>query len=131
MVYVYILIAFFIPTIVNADSNRLQIVTSECTTKATGGDGVRHGCVAKPSSVNAPADYVFAEKSLIGGKKSGAGSQHECIYSWDNYVEVIPDTGIKQPTKFTLYSKARSPKGHFKGRGWVECEYKFQLVKYK
>ena len=108
-----------------------QVMTAEWTTDATGGDGRRHVCDTKWQVFTAPAGYVFAKESLKGGKESGNGSEHECRLLWDKYVEVIPGTEIKQPTVFKLQAHARSPKGHWTGRGWAHCKYTVKLSQYK
>ena len=108
-----------------------QEIAAECTTDATGGDGVRHGCDSEVTRINAPAGHVFAEKTLQGGETSGNGSEHECRQGWDEYVEVIPGTKIMQPRVITLQAHARSPKGHFAGRGWAKCKYTVEISKYQ
>lgn len=107
-----------------------QILTAECTTKATGGDGTRSACDSERSQIRAPANYVFVQNSLSGGEVSGNGSEHECLFGWDRFVEVIKGTGITQPTVFWIQAHARSPKGHFSGRGWAHCKYTVKLTRY-
>jgi len=108
-----------------------QTIAADCTTDATAGNGVRHGCESNVSKLTAPDGFVFAEKTLTGGETSGAGSEHSCNLSWGDYMEVIPGTGIQQPRTVTLQAKARGPKGHFAGRGWAKCSYTVNLAKYK
>ncbi|MBK1611866.1 hypothetical protein CKO44_00075 [Rubrivivax gelatinosus] len=108
----------------------VQRVTAQCTTDATGGDGVRHDCDSAPTVITAPEGFVFIKdgpKGLAGGKTSENGSEHECRYDWSDFVEVVPGYGITQPRTFTLQAHARSPHGHFSGRGWVVCEYHLTL----
>ena len=38
-----------------------------------------------------------------------------------NFVEVIPNSGITQPATATASAHARSPSGHWSGRGWESC----------
>ncbi|WP_419655549.1 hypothetical protein [Desulfosarcina variabilis] len=111
--------------------NTTQEIVAECTTKETGIDGVRHGCDSAITRITAADGHVFAEKTLKGGETSGSGSEHDCRLGWDDYVEVIPNTEIKQPRTITLQAHARSPKGHSSGRGWAKCKYTVEVAKYK
>lgn len=111
-----------------------QSVAAECTTDATGGDGVRHDCDSTPTAISAPRGFVFIKDGpmgLAGGKTSGNGSEHECRYEWGDYVEIVPGTGIVQPRTFTLTAHARSPSGHFSGRGWAACRFQLTLTAYQ
>ena len=108
-----------------------QTITSECTTKETGADGVRHNCHANPTVLTAPNGYVFAEKSAKGGYSSKAGSENECKLSFSEYVEILPGSEIQQPRKVSLKAYALSPKGRLKGRGWSKCSYEIKLSKYQ
>lgn len=108
-----------------------QQIAAECTTKGTDWDGSRNSCRSGVSKVTAPANHVFAEKSLSGGMTSGAGSEKDCILKWHDYIEVIPGTGIKQPRTVTLQAKARSPEHDRGARGWAKCKYTVNVVKYK
>lgn len=121
-------------TVVSVHANAAptpQKISAECTTDSTGGNGVRHDCDSTPSVVTAPDGFVFIQNGLSGGKTSGAGDEHDCRFSWSNYVEVIPGTGITQPRTFTLQAHARSPSGHWAGRGWVNCEFQLAVTSYK
>lgn len=115
---------------VAAQAPEPQTVTAECTTKETGADGKRHGCDSAWAELRAPEGFVFAEKSLTGGEWSGAGSEHNCLLRWDEYVEIIPGSAIEQPRVLRLAAHARSPKGHLSGRGWSKCKYTVKLSKY-
>jgi len=108
-----------------------QQVTCECTTDATGGDGVRHACDSTPSIINAPPNHVFNQNNVRGGETSGNGDEHGCPLAFSKFVEVIPNTGLTQPTTATTTCHARGPSGHWAGRGWVSCTYVIDLVKYK
>jgi hypothetical protein len=108
-----------------------QTLSAECTTDATGGDGVRHSCDSASSILTAPAGFVFIQNGLQGGETSGTGDEHECRVAWSNFVEVIPGTGITQPRTFTLQAHAKSPSGYFKGRGWATCTYQLSLAGYQ
>ncbi len=109
-----------------AEPARSDIVTqhikTECTTKSTGGDGVRHDCFSNWTVLTAPAGYVINEKQSQVRLTSGNGSVKVCEQEFSAYVEVIPGTGIQQPTAVMFRSKALSPKPYWGGRGWAHCE---------
>lgn len=126
--------AFALAALLGANSEAAQTpqtVTSECTTDATGLDGVRHDCDSQPTIVTAPAGYVFIQNAVSGGETSGNGDEHACRTSWSEYVEVVQGTGITQPRTFSLQSHARSPSGHASGRGWSVCSYALLITQYK
>jgi|GEM_PF-5727834 len=128
------IIAFVImaPGISNGQGGKpvsgLVTLKANCTTSPTGGDGRRHACDSPWQEYKAPGDFVIAERGLTVRETSGNGSEHGCPHHFDGYVEVIPGTGIKQPTIFRLRAHARSPKGHWAGRGWAFCEANFVQV---
>ena len=131
--FVMIISMITIPVVSFADNHiTVQKISVECTTKATGFDGVRHSCMSEPSVLTAPKGHVFVENSLEVKEISGAGSlrkEERCIEKLSDYVEIIPDTGIKQPTRLELKAKARGPKGHGSGRGWAKCRVTINLVR--
>ena len=120
---------FFIAAHAAEAQGTSQSVSVECTTDATGLDGVRHDCNATPSVIRAPANFVFNQNTAKGGETSGNGDDHVCGLNFSDQIEVIPGTGITQPATTTAH--ARSPSGHASGRGWVNCTYTIELVKYK
>ena len=125
-----IIVALMIPGMLFADSHETaQELSTQCTTKGTGGDGVRHWCDAPPDMLRAPAGHVLVEHSLRGGKVRGNGSVSRCFFDFGDFVEVIPGTGIMQPTSLKIYGHARSPGGRWSGRGWVECRYSVKMVR--
>lgn len=130
MSYVVGGILFALVGSVSAQTPEPQTITAECTTKETAGNGKRHACDSAWAELRAPEGFVFAERSLRGGEWSGAGSEHNCLLRWDDWVEVIPGSGIEQPRVLRLASHARSPKGPFSGRGWSKCKYTVSLSKY-
>lgn len=114
-----------------AASAQQMTITAECTTEDTGGDGVRHDCQSSPSVGTAPEGFVFNQNEILLSKTSGNGDEHRCDFGWGDFKEVIPDTGITQPSTFTLSAFARSPSGHWAGRGWANCTATISLVKFK
>lgn len=101
-------------------------VSAQCTTDKTGGDGVRHACDSERQTTTAPAGYVLAKETVSGGLTSGNGSEQECHVGWADPIDVIP--GVPQPRTITLVAHARSPKGHWAGRGWATCKFTVNMV---
>lgn len=127
---VFIILAVLMPSVSLADTHQtVQELTTQCTTKATGIDGVRHWCDAAPDLLRAPTGHVLVERSLRGGEVRGNGSVSDCFADFADFVEVIPDTGIMQPTTLKIYGHARGPGGYSSGRGWVECRYTVTVVR--
>jgi hypothetical protein len=111
---------------------QVQEITAECTTRGTEISGKRNSCYSDPiTKITAPKDHVFAERTLQGGLVRQAGSERRCIVGWDNYIEIIPGTGITQPTTITLQAHARSPRGYDGRRGWAACKYSVRMSKYQ
>lgn len=88
-------------------------ISAQCTTDATGGDGVRAACDSEHQRVTAPAGYALAKETILGGLSSGNGSEQERRIGWTDAVDVLP--GLPQPRTIRLQAHARSPKGHWSG----------------
>jgi hypothetical protein len=106
-----------------------QEIAATCTTESTGTDGIRHRCNSESVKQHAPAGFVFEADTLDGGKVSSSGSDHACNASWDDFV-VDTKTGRKLPTTVVLSAYARGPQEKLAGRGWVNCRYSVEVVKY-
>lgn len=104
-------------------------IAAECTTKATGLDGARNACDSEITTLTAPQGYAFVKETLQGGEISGNGSEHECHVNWQDNVAVIPGTQKTLHGVVTLQAHARSPQGHFSGRGWAKCTYIVEISK--
>lgn len=102
----------------------------ECTTPGTSVSGERHDCVTVESRQSAPDNYVIAENS-INIDNQGRGSYHDCYHRFDDYVEVIPGSGLKQPRTILFSAKAMSPTGHSSGSGDVRCHITGFYTKYR
>lgn len=104
-----------------------QDVVVECVTDATGGSGRRHGCDTAWSVVRAPQGY-FIKTSSHTLRAEGNGSEHDCFFNFGDPVEILPGLGVTQPTSFSARAHARSPKGHFSGRGWSKCYHHLEFA---
>lgn len=122
------LIVFFLVSIGNLSHADILEFRTNCTTKATGCDGTRSSCYSNPQEHTVPSGYVLVEKSLDVIHESRNGSAYSCDVSFRDWIEVVPGTGIKQPTTIWMRAHARSPKGHCAGRGWMHCLYKVKRV---
>ena len=112
---------------------QVQALTAECTTRQTGGDGARHRCTSDPQTIVAPEDHVLIENSLKIERLSRNGTGGYCSdhIEWGNYVEIIPGSGITQPTSLTVHVSARSPRGYWTGRGWIRCRFTVKMGKFR
>ncbi|RUU30394.1 hypothetical protein [Mesorhizobium sp. M6A.T.Ce.TU.016.01.1.1] len=102
------------------------VITAQCTTDATKGDGRRKACDSQVQFFTAPEGYVLAKETLTGGLKEANGSEKECRVTFSDNIEVIP--GVPQPRKIRLQAHARSPHGHWSGRGWATCVHTIDMV---
>lgn len=120
----------------NASGNETRPIslTAECTTKGTDWDGSRNACHSKAQCQKVPSGYVVVKDSITRKCRSCNGSEssleRSCRYSFGDPVEVVPNTGIYQPTKVCVSAHARSPRHHHGARGWAKCEFSGKYVKY-
>lgn len=105
------------------------VYRAECTTAATGCDGSRESCASGWTTNSVPEGYVYAKDRLEKTFESANGSEHYCEHKWEDFVEVIPGTGIEQPRTLKIRARARSPRGNCAGRGWAKCRFNGFSVK--
>lgn len=108
-------------------------LAAECTTDGTEWNGARNDCrSARSSCETAPEGHVVVEKSIQATCTSCNGSENSCDVSFDDYVEVIKDSGIKQPRTVCLSAFAKSPGGmnNANARGWAKCVANGNLTTY-
>lgn len=109
-------------------------LTAECTTKGTDWDGSRNSCHSREQCQAVPEGFVIAEKSVERSCSSCNGSEssveQSCRFRFDNYVEILPGSGIKQPTRICVSAHARSPRHHRGSRGWAKCTFSGHYVKF-
>lgn len=109
----------------------VQKIRTEVVTKGTGYDGTRESETTDWTEFTAPSGYVIVEKEVKIEYSSKAGSENRVDVEYDNWVEVVPGTGIKQPTKIRVRSHARSPKHKRGARGWTKATVIVRMVKYQ
>lgn len=106
-----------------------QTINAQCTTKATGGDARRYNCKSKPTTLRAPRGYVIDKDATNVRKTNKAGSEHSCVSSYADEIEIVAGSGLKAPRAISIQAKARSPKKRWGGRGWAHCEAKVVMTR--
>lgn len=116
-------------TITQARTGQIEL-QKECTTKGTSLSGARRSCTSEWSSITAPAGFVFNEHSLSKTYSGQNGSSNRIDHEWDDYVELIPGTGLRAPRTLRVRVHARSPK--CRGcRGWTKAKVTATYVAYQ
>ncbi|MBM4433174.1 MAG: hypothetical protein FJ025_04165 [Chloroflexi bacterium] len=106
-------------------------IWAECTTKETGGDGVRHSCESGWDTNTAPDGHVINRDTVKVEWHSQAGSENDYDLVYDDWVEIVPGTNLKFPRTIKVRTSARGPKGLWAGRGWSKIKVIGEYVKYK
>ncbi len=107
-------------------------IVSEISTRETDFDGTRHSAWSEWTSNTAPADFVINNNEVRVEYLSDNGSEntHEVVY--ENWVEIVPGTGLKFPQAIKVRTYARSPKGMFwVGRGWTKIKVTGNYIKFR
>lgn len=107
------------------------IITSEVTTKPTGGDGVRHSEWSGWDQNTAPPDHVINRDTVKVKWLSDAGSENSYELVYEDWIEILPGTNLKFPRTIRVRTFARGPKGPFSGRGWSKIEVTGEYVKFR
>lgn len=129
-------------------------ITLRAETKATGGDGVRHSKDTEWSKVTAPDGYYINTNDILKNSsltidyhdkehEDGAltikndfikitplslnGSENRYYMEASNYITIIPGISFPRTVQFKVH--ARSPRGHWKGRGWTEVRTQIKFSK--
>jgi len=108
-----------------------QTIHTEVTTKGTEWNGKRHSATSDWTTFTAPAGYVIVEKEVQTAWKGRNGSENRVDVTFDDYVEIVPGTGIKQPRTVRIRSHARSPRHHHGARGWTKADVIVRQVKFQ
>lgn len=106
-------------------------ISSQVTTAPTEGDGVRHSAESGWTVLPVPANCVIIKDRTVVHELSANGSEYHATVEYDDYVEVVPGTGIQQPRTIKVKTFARGPRGAFSGRGWLNVRVDFQYVQFK
>ncbi len=106
-----------------------QTIHTEVTTKGTEWNGKRHSATSDWTTFTVPAGHVIVQNEVKTVWKSRAGSENRVDIEFDDYVEIVPGTGIKQPRTIRVRSHARSPRHDRGARGWTKADVIFRQVK--
>lgn len=106
-------------------------ITSEVTTRSTGGDGVRDSAWSGWDQNTAPADHVINRDTVKVEWLSQAGSENSFDLVYEDWAEIVPGTGLMFPRTIRVRTYARGPKGHFSGRGWSKIKVTGDYVKFR
>jgi hypothetical protein len=95
----------------------------------TGGNGVRNAASSAWSHVEAPAGHVINKDKV---QLSWTTDCEEGRYDlqWEEYVEVVPGTGIEQPRKLSIRVHGFSKNGRYSGGAWADLKAAGDFVKY-
>lgn len=116
---------------IGIESDLFAELQPECTSAGTAHTGERKSCSSGWSIVTLPAGYVFIKDRVEKTCRSCAGSENDINVEFDNFVEVIPGTGIEQPRTMRASVHARSPRSCGGCRGWTKATVKCKYVKYQ
>jgi hypothetical protein len=106
-------------------------IASEVTTGTSGPDGARDSADSEWTSFTVPSNYAINKEKTAVDIQSEAGSEHDYDLKYEDYVEVLPGTGIVLPRTIRAKTHARSSTGPFGGRGWMKIKVTFKYVQFK
>jgi hypothetical protein len=112
---------------VQAAPEAFSPVKADCTTGPTHFDGSRQDITCQQCYA-ATKGYVIVQNAT-GSRIVGGFNERTCSTSFSDFVEVLPGSGITQPTKACTIGFARSPggMGNAGARASVECELSGQI----
>lgn len=105
-------------------------IAAECTTKGNDMSGRRKDCDSDESVYNAPDGFVLDDRDYEL-QQSYNGSDPNINLKWENYIEILPGSGLKYPTTVKLSVHSRSPRGHNGQRGWNKVNINGHMIQYK
>jgi hypothetical protein len=106
-------------------------IASEVSTGATGADGVRKSKDSDWTEFTVPDGFIINKEKTNVEIVSERGSEHTFNLAYEDDVEIISGTGIKQLTTIKVMTHARSEKGAGGGGGGMKVKVTFYSVKYK
>src|SRR5262245_14878706 len=90
-------------------------IASEVTTGTSSADGSRDSADSAWTVFTVPSNCVIIKDKTSVAVQSEAGSEHSYDVEYDDYIEVVPGTGIMQPRTIKAKTHARSSTGPFGG----------------
>lgn len=106
-------------------------IASEVTTRTTSGTGARRSKDSDWTEFEVPDGWAIVEGETVVHIISARGSEHSYVLQYDDETEVVPGTGIMQPTTIRLKTHARSSRGHFGGSGSMKVKVEFVYVQFR
>ncbi len=95
----------------------------------TGGSGERNAASSAWSDVTAPDEHVInKDKVSISWTCDCEEGRYET--KWEDWVEVIPGSGIEQPRKLSIRVHGYSKSGRYSGGAWADLKASGDFVKY-
>ena len=88
-------------------------IAFEATCGATPASGERNSKTSDRTKFTVPDGFVINKDKTKVHVISKRGSEHTYKVEYEDEVEIIPDTGIKQPTTIKAQTHSRSSKGAF------------------
>ncbi|KOP64375.1 hypothetical protein AMS62_03200 [Bacillus sp. FJAT-18019] len=112
-------------------SEKNFVITARAETGPTLPNGERRSEYGPWQEVTADEGYAINKDKIIVEAISERGSENRDERVFENYVEIIPGTGIELPRTFKVRAFARSSRGYNGGGGATEYRYTGDFVKYQ
>lgn len=107
-------------------------VTCEVETKNTDCvTGERDSEWSREDRVDAPEGHVINDREVQVIWESAYGSENTYSQVFEDYVEIVPGTGLKFPRTMRVKAFARSAKGRCAGRGSSKIRFEGEFIKYQ
>lgn len=106
-------------------------LVARAETEATLPDGRRRAEWGPWESVTAPEGFVINKDKINVAAIVERGSENRDERVFEDWVEIIPGSGIELPRTFKVRAFARSSRGHSAGGGATEYEYTGTFVPYQ
>jgi hypothetical protein len=106
----------------------VQCFNVHAVTGATNWEGKRVSNRTTSGPHRCPGGHAFNKDTLKAHLKSQGGSEHGYEVEWSDYVEIVPGSGFMAPTSLTVTAHARSGKGHYGGKGWIDVDFEVSMI---
>ena len=114
-----------------AAEERSGEIASEVSTGTSSADGTRQSKDSDWTKFPVPDGFIINKDKTSVAVISERGSEHTYAVEYEDYVEIIPDTNILQPTTIKAKTHARSDRGSGGGGGGMKIKVTFYYVKYR
>ncbi|QDT87310.1 hypothetical protein [Gimesia chilikensis] len=109
-------------------------LTAATQTNGTTADGARDSNTSPWDSITVSENEVFRENTITKAVVASRGDTEDTV-EFDDYIEILPGTGITQPRTLRIKVWARSPKvpplSNIGVKGVREIEVKCTAVKFR